>query len=193
MNNLTVHVVYVLIILVLLIVVCLLCWPDLSKHVAQHKKRIISPCAIKNAELTVLASWNERIKKLIRLSMEQDVEGDKMRELCAYALGDGKKLRASLVMAIAEQNRPELMEAAENAALSIEYIHAASLILDEEVGSAKFSDVVVVGSDAHQQRIGADLFGGSLTKVPNHDAVVIGARRLHEQATQQRLGRVGKL
>ena len=60
-------------------------------------------------------------------------------------------------------------------------------------GLASLPDVVVVGGDAHQQRVGADGLGGAFGEVAHHERVVVRAGGLEEQPAQQRLRRVGQL
>ena len=67
------------------------------------------------------------------------------------------------------------------------------LVLDEGPRPLEFADVVVVGGDANQQRIGADHLSRALGEIADHDAVVIRAGRFHQQAAQQRLGGIGQL
>ena len=57
----------------------------------------------------------------------------------------------------------------------------------------ELADVVVVGRDAGDQRVGADRLGRALGEVPDHQRVVVRARRLDEQAPQQRLRRIRQL
>ena len=70
---------------------------------------------------------------------------------------------------------------------------AAGLVLDERERVGQLADVVVVGRDAGQERIGADRLGGALGEVADHQRVVVRARRLEQQPAQQRLRRVGQL
>ena len=70
---------------------------------------------------------------------------------------------------------------------------AAGLVLDERERVRELADVVVVGRDAGQQRVGADRLGGALGEVADHQRVVVRPGRLDEQPAQQRLRRVGQL
>src|SRR5579862_5587736 len=70
---------------------------------------------------------------------------------------------------------------------------AAGLVLDERGRVRQLADVVVVGRDAGDQRIGADRLGRALGQVPDHQRVVVRARRLDEQPPEQGLGRVCQL
>ena len=70
---------------------------------------------------------------------------------------------------------------------------AAGLVLDVRERVGQLADVVVVGGDAGEQRVGADRLGGPLGQVGDHDRVVVGAGRLDQQAAQQRLRRVRQL
>ena len=67
------------------------------------------------------------------------------------------------------------------------------LVLDEGERILHLADVVVVGRDPRHQRIGADRLGGPLGEVADHHAVVVGPRRLEQEAAQQPVGRVGEL
>ena len=69
----------------------------------------------------------------------------------------------------------------------------AGLVLDEGQRVLHLADVVVVGGDAGEQRVGADRLGRALGEVADHDAVVIRARRLEQQAAQQPVRWVGQL
>ena len=70
---------------------------------------------------------------------------------------------------------------------------AAGLVLDERLRVGQLADVVVVGRDAGDQRIGADRLGGPLGEVADHERVVVRARRLDQQPAQEWLRRVGQL
>ena len=67
------------------------------------------------------------------------------------------------------------------------------LVLDEGQRVLHLADVVVVGRDAGQQRVGADRLGGPLGEVADHDAVVVRPRRLQQQPAKQPVRRVGEL
>ena len=69
----------------------------------------------------------------------------------------------------------------------------AGLVLDEGQRVLHLADVVVVGRDPRQQRVGADRLGGALGEIADHDAVVIRPRRLEQEAPQQPIRRVGEL
>ena len=58
---------------------------------------------------------------------------------------------------------------------------AATLVLDERERVRELADVVVVGRDAGDQRIGADRLRGALGQVADHQRVVIGAGSLDQQ------------
>ena len=64
---------------------------------------------------------------------------------------------------------------------------AARLVLDERERVRELADVVVVGRDARQQRVGADRLGGALGQVADHERVVVRAGRLHQQPPEERL------
>ena len=70
---------------------------------------------------------------------------------------------------------------------------AAGLVLDEGERVGQLADVVVVGGDAREQRVGADRLGRPLGQVADHQRVVVRAGRLEQQPAQQRLGRIGQL
>ena len=70
---------------------------------------------------------------------------------------------------------------------------AAGLVLDERERVRELADVVVVGRDAGDERVGADRLGRALGQVADHQRVVVRARRLDEQPAQQRLRRVRQL
>ena len=53
---------------------------------------------------------------------------------------------------------------------------AAGLVLDERERVRELADVVVVGRDAGEERVGADRLGGALGEVADHQRVVVGAR-----------------
>ena len=57
----------------------------------------------------------------------------------------------------------------------------------------ELADVVVVGRDARDERVGADGLGRPLGEVADHQRVVVRAGRLEEQPPQQRLRRVRQL
>ncbi len=69
----------------------------------------------------------------------------------------------------------------------------AGLVLDEGAGVGQLADVVVVGSHARHERVGADRLGGPLGQVADHQGVVVGPRRLEEEPAQEGLRRVGQL
>ena len=70
---------------------------------------------------------------------------------------------------------------------------AAGLVLDERERVRQLADVVVVGRDAGQQRVGPDRLRRPLREVSDHQRVVVRPGRLDEQPAQQRLRRVGEL
>jgi geranylgeranyl diphosphate synthase, type II len=133
--NWRIHGIYLAVIIALVLVVVLLWWPSTWRKVVGHgrKQRAVSPCSLASAQvqLPVLRAWTTRSKEIIAQSMRDDIVGDKMRELCTYALDGGKKLRAAIVLALVNQYKPTVASAAEKCALCIEYIHCASLILDD--------------------------------------------------------------
>ena len=69
----------------------------------------------------------------------------------------------------------------------------AGLVLDERLRVVQLADVVVVGGDARDERVGVDGLGRLLREVADHQRVVVRAGRLHEQAPEQGLLRVGEL
>ena len=70
---------------------------------------------------------------------------------------------------------------------------AAGLVLDERERVRELADIVVIGGDAGDQRVGADRLGGALGEVADHQRVVVGPGRLDEQPAKQRLRRVRQL
>ena len=70
---------------------------------------------------------------------------------------------------------------------------AAGLVLDERERVRQLADVVVVGRDAREQRIGADRLRRPLREVPDHQRVVVGPGRLDEKPPEQGLRRVRQL
>ena len=67
------------------------------------------------------------------------------------------------------------------------------LVLDKRQRVLHLADVVVVGRDTRQQRVGADRLRRALGEVADHDAVVVRARRLEQQAAEEAVRRVGQL
>ena len=57
----------------------------------------------------------------------------------------------------------------------------AGLVLDVVLRLVDLSDVVVVGRHPREQGISADGLGRRLREAPDHEAVVVGARRLEHQ------------
>ncbi len=72
-------------------------------------------------------------------------------------------------------------------------VRPTGLVLDEGQRVLHLADVVVVGRHAGEQRVGTDRLRRPLGEVADHDRVVVGPRRLEEQAAQQPVGRVGEL
>ena len=70
---------------------------------------------------------------------------------------------------------------------------AAGLVLDERQRVVELADVVVVGGDAGEERVGADRFRGTLGEIADHQRVVVGPGRLGQEPPQERLRRVGQL
>ena len=62
----------------------------------------------------------------------------------------------------------------------------AALVLDEVVGLHQLSDIVVVGTDPQQQRVGADGVGAGLGEVADRQRVLVGPRRLQRQLFEER-------
>ena len=71
-------------------------------------------------------------------------------------------------------------------------ILAAGLILDECQRVRKLADVVVIGCDTSDERVGADGLRGPFRQVPDHERVVVGAWGFDEQAAQERLRWIGQ-
>ena len=67
------------------------------------------------------------------------------------------------------------------------------LVLDEVVRLEHLADVVEVGPDPHQQRVGADPLGRRLGDRAHGDRVVVRARAPADQLLQQRVGDVAQL
>lgn len=65
------------------------------------------------------------IEETITECIPIDFEEPRLQEICAYALRDGKKIRSVITLVVADN------ELGAYAALGVEYIHAASLILDD--------------------------------------------------------------
>ena len=65
------------------------------------------------------------------------------------------------------------------------------LVFDEILWSRDLADVVVVGADTSEQRVGADGATGRLGEIRHGDRVCVGARRLEAQALQQRTIQIG--
>ena len=56
------------------------------------------------------------------------------------------------------------------------FIKELVLVFNEVFRFLEFSDIVVIGADARQQRIGADAFGSSLCEIADDERMVIRAR-----------------
>ena len=70
---------------------------------------------------------------------------------------------------------------------------AAGLVLDERERVRQLADVVVIRRHAGKERIRADRFRRPLGEVADHQRMVIGAGRLDEQPSHERLRRVRQL
>ena len=67
------------------------------------------------------------------------------------------------------------------------------LVLDEELRADELADVVVVGADAGEQRVGPDLASAGVGERARHDRVVVRARSPVHQLAQQRCSRIAQL
>ena len=61
------------------------------------------------------------------------------------------------------------------------------LVLDEIFGFPDLADIMVIGAHPRKERIFTDRFGCCFSKVPDHNAVVIGPGTFVNQLLEQRL------
>ncbi len=58
-------------------------------------------------------------------------------------------------------------------------VDTENLVFDEILRLEHFPQVVIVGGDAHQQRIGPCRFGRGFRESPDHETVMVRPGRLH--------------
>jgi geranylgeranyl diphosphate synthase type II len=82
-----------------------------------------------------VGEYQNRIESYVKENLNKETNGD-MRGMCEYAVSGGKKIRSVILLSIASRNGEK--PGASNAAVAVEYLHAASLILDDIMDKDKY-------------------------------------------------------
>jgi geranylgeranyl pyrophosphate synthase len=82
-------------------------------------------------DMSLVKPLQEEFDSKITESLETDISHKKIRKICTYALSGGKRVRPVILLSIYKQLAGKIDPCAYEAALSVEYIHCASLILDD--------------------------------------------------------------
>lgn len=82
-----------------------------------------------------VGEYQNRIESYVKENLSKETNGD-MRKMCEYAVSGGKKIRSVILLSIASRNGEK--PGASNAAVAVEYLHVASLILDDIMDKDKY-------------------------------------------------------
>lgn len=85
------------------------------------------------SDLSLIKKEQGVLQEYIKSNIGEHIKDKKLRDIILYALGDGKRVRPVIVMSIYRQltKTQELPQYVIDAALAIEYIHCASLVIDD--------------------------------------------------------------
>jgi len=86
------------------------------------------------SDLTLIKKQQKYIQDYILNSIKKDLKNNKIREICLYTLNEGKKIRPIILISLYQQindNNSKIPLYVLDAACGIEYLHCASLILDD--------------------------------------------------------------
>ena len=123
-----------------IIIICLflalvyLHFDKLKKIYKNIKKKYFSPKELEiQSDLTNMKKEQEIIQLAIKENINTFVKDKKLREIVLYSLNNGKKVRPIIVTTIFKQitSQENVPDYVMQAALAIEYIHTASLIIDD--------------------------------------------------------------
>ena len=95
------------------------------------------PTRMLQSALTRVQEMSKQISQFIQQDINDKVQDEMMKEIILYSLDHGKKLRPVLIISMYNQNNVHNTKAQRvpdyvvKAALAIEYIHSASLIIDD--------------------------------------------------------------
>lgn len=86
-----------------------------------------------NAKLDLISRKKKEVDKYLKKTLEQEIKNEKMKTLFNYALEGGKRIRSIILISIYQQLNQckKLPEYVINAMICIEYLHCASLIIDD--------------------------------------------------------------
>jgi|688.fasta_scaffold83832_3 geranylgeranyl diphosphate synthase type II len=89
------------------------------------------------SDLTLVENESKNISKYINDNINENIKDKKLKDILLYSLNDGKKIRPVIILSIYKQlnkqsnKEDDIHISIIYSALSIEYIHSASLILDD--------------------------------------------------------------
>jgi len=126
----------------------------MARWYATHAKRRLP----RKSPMPHVRALQNQTRAILHTAIARDFAGTRqMQEICEYSLAGGKLVRAMLTQIVAAGGADvaAILYATREAAMSIEYIHAASLVLDDEMDGdqerrGKPSVYVRYGSTASQ-------------------------------------------
>ena len=123
-----------IIIICLLIVLVYLNIDKIMRIYKNIQKELFTPKKLDvHSDMTHVKKEQKVIQNSIKENITKYVKDKKLKEILFYVLEDGKKVRPIIVTSIYKQltNSTEIPDYIMDAALAIEYIHTASLIIDD--------------------------------------------------------------
>lgn len=126
-----------IIIIILVVIIFLYNWANIRKlYKTIYNKLYPVHQKIIKSDLSLIKKEQDTIQQHIKSNIEENVKDKKLKEILIYALGDGKRVRPIIVLSNYKKlNGLEDIQKLPNyiidVALSIEYIHCASLVLDD--------------------------------------------------------------
>jgi len=118
----TVSVVCVLIIILIILIARVI-------HKSSEPNKNLSENIV--TELPNIKKYQKRIEKYIEVDLSKATQGRPgLNLMCSYAVSGGKKIRSIILLSILEKNAIS-QKSHSDPAIAVEYLHAASLILDD--------------------------------------------------------------
>lgn len=123
-----------IIIIILAIIIILYNWNNITKLYKRINKNI-NPIKHKEiqSDISLITKEQDVIQKHIQSDISENIRNKKLRQLLIYILENGKKIRPIIIISTYKHlNKTEQVpEYIINTALCIEYIHSASLVIDD--------------------------------------------------------------
>jgi geranylgeranyl diphosphate synthase, type II len=85
------------------------------------------------SDMSLIKKEQVVIQSYIKKNIDENVKDKKLKEILLYSLGDGKRVRPIIIISTYKKltNSSTIPNYVINAALAIEYIHCASLVIDD--------------------------------------------------------------